>query len=267
VTPYLSIAAVYRDEAPYLREWIEFHRLVGVERFFLYDNRSEDHHMEVLAPYIDSGVVVHHSWPAFPAHLQTYDDCIERHRHDSRWLAFIDIDEFLFSPTLRPVAEILRDFEQYPGVGVNCLAFGTSGHQTPPPGLVIENYLTRTGRERRNLIIKSIVDPTRVLHVGRVSHYFRYRGHERAVNERGEPIRADESSTLSCDLLRINHYITKSQQERDRKLAGRRSDNGLAKPGSDGASRDAMLNEVEDRTILAYVPALRDALGSETAVG
>ena len=34
---YLSICAVYRDEGPYLREWIEFHRLVGVERFYLYD--------------------------------------------------------------------------------------------------------------------------------------------------------------------------------------------------------------------------------------
>ena len=35
---YLAICAIYRDEAPYLREWIEFHRLVGVEHFFLYDN-------------------------------------------------------------------------------------------------------------------------------------------------------------------------------------------------------------------------------------
>ena len=27
----LAIAAIFRNEAPYLREWIEFHRLVGVE--------------------------------------------------------------------------------------------------------------------------------------------------------------------------------------------------------------------------------------------
>ena len=37
------------------REWVEFHRLVGVERFFLYNNFSEDNHMEVLAPYIEEG--------------------------------------------------------------------------------------------------------------------------------------------------------------------------------------------------------------------
>lgn len=37
---YLSICAIFKDEAPYLPEWIEFHRSVGVERFFLYDNSA-----------------------------------------------------------------------------------------------------------------------------------------------------------------------------------------------------------------------------------
>lgn len=35
---YLPICAIFKEEAPYLPEWIEFHRLMGVERFFLYDN-------------------------------------------------------------------------------------------------------------------------------------------------------------------------------------------------------------------------------------
>ena len=70
------------------------------------------------------------------------------------------MDEFLFSPTLRPVPEILRDFEQHPGVAVNCLTFGTSGHQTPPPGLVIENYRAAHRPGAASAIIKSIVDPS-----------------------------------------------------------------------------------------------------------
>jgi hypothetical protein len=263
VSAYLSIGAVYRNEGRYLREWIEFHRIVGVERFFLYDNRSEDDHMDVLAPYIDEGVVVHRSWPSFPAQLQVFDDCIERHRHDARWIAFIDLDEFLFSPTMRSLPDILRDFEQHAAVGVNCLAFGTSGHQAPPPGPVIENYLRRTDREARNLIVKSIVDPTRTLHAGRTPHYFRLRNQERAVDERRRPIRGDETEDLACELLRINHYFTRSQQERDAKIASRRADNGLAK--SDGSERDWTLNAVEDRTILAYLPQLREALEAARA--
>jgi hypothetical protein len=186
---------------------------------------------------------------------------IERHRDNSRWIAFIDLDEFLFSPTLRPVPDVLREFEEYPAVAVNCLTFGTSGHQTPPPGLVTENYLQRTDRDARNVIIKSIVDPQRTLHAGRTPHYFRLRDHERAVTERRKPVRGDESDELSCELLRINHYFTRSQQERDAKIASRRADNGLAK--SDGSERDWKLNAVEDRTILSYLPALKDALSEK----
>ena len=39
---YLAICAIFRDEAPFLDEWIAFHRLMGVEHFFLYDNGSVD---------------------------------------------------------------------------------------------------------------------------------------------------------------------------------------------------------------------------------
>ena len=60
MTAYLSICAVYRDEAPYLREWVAFHSLVGVERFYLYNNRSDDGHREALAPYVEDGSVTIH---------------------------------------------------------------------------------------------------------------------------------------------------------------------------------------------------------------
>ena len=54
---YLSIGAVFKDERDYLQEWIDFHRRVGVEHFFLYDNESSDTPEEVLTPYVDDGLV------------------------------------------------------------------------------------------------------------------------------------------------------------------------------------------------------------------
>ena len=62
------MCAIYRDEAAYLREWVEFHRVVGVERFYLYDNHSVDDHRHALAPYIADGTVVLHDWPLFPGY-------------------------------------------------------------------------------------------------------------------------------------------------------------------------------------------------------
>ena len=37
----LAIAAIFKHENAYLREWIEFHRLVGFDHFFL-DNLISD---------------------------------------------------------------------------------------------------------------------------------------------------------------------------------------------------------------------------------
>lgn len=47
----------------YLNEWILFHLLQGVERFYLYNNLSEDGYMMVLKKYIEEGVVILIDWP------------------------------------------------------------------------------------------------------------------------------------------------------------------------------------------------------------
>jgi hypothetical protein len=260
---YLSIGAIYRDEAAYLREWIEFHRLVGVERFFLYDNMSEDDHLEVLAPYVDQGIVLLREWELFPGQNQAYDHCLETHREDSRWIAFIDLDEFLFSPTRRPLPEILAEFEQWPGVGVNWATFGDSGHLTQPPGLVTENYVRRSDDYARNKAVKSIVDPNRTLRCGGNPHFFVYADGALAVDENRQPISAhDHTESVSFDLLRLNHYVTKSRAERERKIARPVAFDGRIKNAERIRIRDQELNDVSDETILTYLPALRDAIST-----
>lgn len=61
---YLSVCAIFQDEAPYLREWIEYHRLMGAEHFYLYDNDSHDEFLEVLQPYINKRIVTLIDWPS-----------------------------------------------------------------------------------------------------------------------------------------------------------------------------------------------------------
>ena len=48
----LSIAAIMKNEKPYLKEWLEYHQLIGVEHFYLCDNDSNDGTEEYLQPYI-----------------------------------------------------------------------------------------------------------------------------------------------------------------------------------------------------------------------
>jgi hypothetical protein len=265
---YLSICAIYRNEARYLREWIAFHRLVGVDRFFLYDNTSTDADREALAPFVESGVAVVHDWPHSPGQLVAYEHCLRNYRSESRWIAFIDVDEFLFSPTYREVPDLLRDYEEFPGVVVNWAMFGTSGHRAPPAGLVVENYLRRTDNEIFNRHIKTVVDPSRVAHFC-TPHFFTYRGGPGVDENRQAVPPRNYTDGVSFARLRVNHYVTRSEDEFRRKLATETADFGRLRPDSEGRTARflARLDEVRDQTMLRYVEPVRASLARLDADG
>jgi hypothetical protein len=259
------VCAIYRDEAPYLSEWIEFHRLVGAERFVLYDNQSRDDHRDVLAPYVQQGIAVVHDWPHFPGQISAYSHCIEHHRRESRWIAFIDLDEFLFSPTDSDLAGVLKGYEPYPAVAVNAAVFGHSGHRTKPPGLVLESYLRRGNDRdvRRSRFVKSIVDPERAVEAVD-PHRFVYTNGS-AVDENRRPVHESVTESVSFSRLRVNHYYTRSEAEFRDKLAKQRA-TGPYRLRHNLSVFFERLNAVPDDAITSYLPALREALrGAQVA--
>jgi len=274
--PYLSLCALYKDHADYLREWIEFHRLVGVERFFLYDNESRDQHQAVLAPYVERGIVEVHHWPSpqsvdrgVPwAVIDAFTDAIRKHRDDSRWIGFIDIDEFLFSPAGRSLPEVLAGFEQFAGVEVSRFDFGPSGHAERPDGLVIESYTRRRRYESPKKDwehVKSIVDPARTDRAFNAHGFFYTEGF--AVREDAERAPEDPPGRKyfpKGNVLRINHYITKSKSEYERKGA-QWAAAGVPFPDDDRSGFFEHLSMERDETITMYTPALREAMSQPVA--
>jgi hypothetical protein len=103
--------AIVKNEGQYIAEWIEYHLLVGVNKFYIYDNESEDNLKEVLVPYIQMGIVEHTYCPSRAKQLYTYNDILEKARKETYWLAIIDCDEFLVPVSTTSVSSILKEFE------------------------------------------------------------------------------------------------------------------------------------------------------------
>ena len=78
-TNEIAIGAIMKDEGPYLKEWLDFHILVGIKKFFLYDNGSNDNTKEILSTYIEHGIVEYHYFPGKHMQLPTYLDIINNH--------------------------------------------------------------------------------------------------------------------------------------------------------------------------------------------
>jgi hypothetical protein len=285
---YLVVAAVFCNEAPFLAEWVNFHRIVGVDHFYLYDNGSTDHPETVLAPLVDEGCVTLRPWPV-PFHeraqAKAYTECLNRARGQARWLACIDIDEFLFAPQSLRLEPVLREFERYPGVVVHWQVYGSSGEERASDRPVIARFAHRAPTPWvRNRRVKSIANPNAAIEAS--MHYFVYRNDALAVTERKEPIRVGRrplfkkrlrplysllgpaarhfdpypgrvisSRSISCDLLRINHYPVKSRQEFARKAQLKKE-----KRRYDGFDYFAYhdRNDVFDPILWRYLPALAE---------
>lgn len=256
----LTACMKFKNAARFLPEWIEFHQLVGFEHFYLYNNNSTDDYLKALALYRDEGSVTLYEWPQTPAFPKADEHCVTHHRHEARWIAFLDDDEFLFPTRGDDVRKVLRRYEPYPALAVHWLMFGSSGHLRRPEGLVLENYLLR--QEEVSPIIKSIVNPRRIV-ASANTHHWRYQNRAIAPDENERPVETSRSLPATAEVLRINHYWSKSLEDGESKVARGAVDQWTVEnPRSmqQWHEFDGRLNKVEDREILRFVPELKRRL-------
>lgn len=274
----LGVCAIFKDEAAYLKEWVEFHRLMGVEQFYLYNNCSTDNYLEVLASIEDRGDIRLIDWERTPGQLSAYNHCAFVHGPEVEWLAFIDLDEFLFATGGVSLPDFLLGYTAHAGVGANWVMFGSSGHQTPPVGGVLENYRLRGSLDvvipypsllaapatatspalyrLFNSHIKSIVRPELIDYCPN-PHYFVYRVGSTCVSENHEPIVGPFSASVSVSKLRINHYWSKSAQECRQKIMKGKADIGGYRRWEEFLVRDQVLNTETDTVILNCIEQMK----------
>lgn len=162
----IAMVSISKNEAPYIKEWIEFHKLVGFTKFYFYDNESDDNTVEILKPYIDSGLVEYNLIKGKGRQLDAYNDAIAKHKDECRWMAFLDMDEYLmptkpFEKVYNVVSELIRKAGKgAAGVGVNWCIYGSSHLEKKPKGLISENFIFRgTEKDWGNFHIKTICNP------------------------------------------------------------------------------------------------------------
>lgn len=123
----VSLCLIFNNEAPFLKEWLDYHLTIGVNHFYLYNNNSTDNYLDIVRPYIDRGIVTLIDWPYNQAQMAAYKDCYERFRSESNWISFLDADEFICPKYKNSIKEWLKDFSKYPAVVIQWLIFGTGG--------------------------------------------------------------------------------------------------------------------------------------------
>jgi hypothetical protein len=264
----LSICAIFKDETSYLREWIEYHKLVGVQHFYLYENENEsDDFFAVLNPYIDSGEVTLIHWKdqnkdkwgdlidawVSTTQVTAYEHAIWMSQGKTKWLAFIDIDEFIVPVKEDSIVDVLAKYEdRFPGVEVLWDIFGTSNIEViPSDKLMIEIMNKRCSKIHMNYDRKTILKPEFYNGFFQPPHDCLYVGESEAYE-------------LDIDEMVINHYINRCNSyffnvklKNKMKMKNQKIENWQIH------DLMALGNDEEDtrKVVQRFVPALKKKLG------
>ncbi|PRQ19287.1 putative Glycosyltransferase family 92 [Rosa chinensis] len=95
----LCACTMVYNVAKFLREWVTYHSRIGVDRFILYDNDSDDDLEHVVRQLNQEGFNVTTSFWIWPktqeagfSHTAVYAKSL------CNWMMYIDVDEFVFAP-------------------------------------------------------------------------------------------------------------------------------------------------------------------------
>lgn len=226
----VAIVVIAKNEAAYIRDWLAFHSLAGVREFVLYDNGSTDATTKIASsvPGVAATVI---PWQLktstnrkkLDLHCQVMAYChaICTFGQRFRWMAFIDIDEFIVPRFHNTIPEALGTVAEFSNVSLPWSMFGHCGNIDMPEEAVPFVY-DRCARDARAELLnfKCIVDPCTVTQVG-VHKFLTDQMGNRTSNMLGKAVpykRRNRSGFVTKEIVQLNHYFLKSRAETEEKI-------------------------------------------------
>ena len=272
----VAVVAIVRDEKPFLDEWLAYHRLLGVDHFFVYDDEPDLSMSGFLKPHSPYVTVVpwferHRHLPGRNKQTKAYTHALSNGLGSFEWVAYIDVDEFLLLKQHATVQEFLSGFDRSASsVSLNWMVFGHNGFHEDPKGLVTSSLTKRM-----------LLPSPRSKSISRCADIAKVESAHRVVLRRGCRVGAAGGGFTDShvipgteDIACVNHYQCRSfTRWMSRVDRGEAADDpvGLFPENAWRYSKEGRLrqfvtivaskhNEVEDRGMLKYRLALEEEI-------
>jgi hypothetical protein len=217
----ISVCAIFKNEAPYLKEWIDYHLGIGVDHFYLYNNESDDGYEGVLQPYIDAGIVQVTFWPnlwkdryfGWSCQPFSFQHCVDNYREETEWFCFIDTDEFIVPMEEKSLKKCLKKhYSKAEAIWAHWRCFGTSFLNVPPGEGILQHLILCSKKDNWwNLIGKTLARSEAIQSIAKNStdpHFvdLKYGSYWNGGGTKGL------SPTHQDKYLRVNHYIFRDEK-------------------------------------------------------
>ncbi len=213
---FFTIAAIFKNEATIVQEWVTHYLQEGADHIFLVDNDSSDDFIPFLQPFIDVGQVTLMFNAKRHAQQEILTNYILPLRHMSEWMMTVDLDEFVYARS-GTVPDFLREMpNRVCSIHVPWKMFGSSGHKKQPVGSVVKNFSRRdntTSNDAYKAIFRSSSVSEIHIHDAVVNGETVTLKIGSACGGSQECIQSYQSSSLAHSAaLQLNHYAIQSLQ-------------------------------------------------------
>jgi hypothetical protein len=213
-----SICVIAKNEEPYFEEWLDYHFKIGFEHIYIIDNNSNNRLDTFLSSYLNRKLITIINYREVKPSCQdsAYCYCMLNFGSETRWMAFIDVDEFFVLKRHENISEFLKKYIKYPSIIVSWVMFGANGQLCKSSGKVMDRFPTPAKEGTRvnemNMCFKSIVQTICYTSTHDCSIRSAHRWTYPAFNEKGKRV-FGETSKQSVSYIALNHYYTKSYEE------------------------------------------------------
>ncbi len=215
---YLTLAAIVRNEEHYVWEWILSHHVVGFERFAVVLHRCTDNtkqKLTQLAGTLGLDIRIHETEDEGKVQMGAYRWLVRQYGPRTKWMMFVDADEFVFSDEFVDLKPWLRRYERFGGVAVHQAVFGADNNVTRPLWIVADMFKRRLPLDHWQCYgIKSFFQPEKLIQL-QSPHIQDVRDGNVRVDEKPFTL-VDWWKTAEAPIhspVRLNHYFTRSMQD------------------------------------------------------
>eukprot|EP01024_Parvocaulis_polyphysoides_P016400 TRINITY_DN17284_c0_g2_i2.p1 TRINITY_DN17284_c0_g2~~TRINITY_DN17284_c0_g2_i2.p1 ORF type:complete len:339 (-),score=24.72 TRINITY_DN17284_c0_g2_i2:644-1660(-) len=151
---YVALCLSARNEHSNIREWIQYHLWLGVNKIYIFDQESNPPMSSILRDFVKQGhVEVFYFRDSFKvddflAGYYNYREswaanlCLKWFGHRHKFMGILDTDEFIVFPkdSQLKIQNYLNNFQNEGGIKIYRRFFGSNGHVQRPIGGVLESY-------------------------------------------------------------------------------------------------------------------------------
>jgi len=225
----LSLFLLIKNSAKYLNEWLAYHYSIGVEHFYIINDMSGDNIKEVLEPWKKLGIASVADFKVNGMQNEIYTYFSRKLANSTKWLGFLDLDEFLVVKGNENAVDWLNSFPENTSViEINWCCFGSSGLENYENIFVTKRFGKYSDVDfEANMHVKSIVKPG--------ENYIFLNPH--TVLPSAKHVRNSNRELVELDFFQrkpvwdnawINHYFCLSKEEFAEKMKRGKADSNTS---------------------------------------